>query len=184
MPKSASDAKQTAARLDTWRGFATKYGADSRHLLFSELATRDTRACLNNIHVCDGSMWDAVLGAESAAISRILQGLATTKCAQIVPSLRVVAKTGVCVVPSLANIRDIGYAPLLAAIPFWPQRIARILLRQALVLTRFSSGKERLLPNDSADSSTPPACKKLKIIYSHRGFFSIPSLQYPLDGCA
>src|SRR5688572_18661997 len=31
--KSAPDAKRTAARLDTWRGFATMYGVDSRHLL-------------------------------------------------------------------------------------------------------------------------------------------------------
>src|SRR5262249_42078633 len=28
--KSAPDAKQTTARLDTWRGFATKYGVDYR----------------------------------------------------------------------------------------------------------------------------------------------------------
>src|SRR5438477_9774924 len=35
--KSASDKAQTAARLDTWRGFVTQYGADSRHLLCREL---------------------------------------------------------------------------------------------------------------------------------------------------
>src|SRR5215471_20149587 len=42
VPKLVPDAKQTAARLDTWRGFATKYGANCRHLLFSELGTQDT----------------------------------------------------------------------------------------------------------------------------------------------
>jgi hypothetical protein len=31
--KSVPDKAQTAARLDTWRGFATPYGADSRQLL-------------------------------------------------------------------------------------------------------------------------------------------------------
>src|SRR5215831_15927691 len=43
VPKLVPDAKQTAARLDTWRGFATKCGANCRHLLFSELGTQDTK---------------------------------------------------------------------------------------------------------------------------------------------
>jgi hypothetical protein len=35
--KLAPDAKKTAARLDTWRGFSTKYGVNSRPLLFQEI---------------------------------------------------------------------------------------------------------------------------------------------------
>jgi hypothetical protein len=65
----------------------------------------------------------------NAAISRILQGSPTTKCAQSAPSLRVAAKTRACVVTGLVNIRDINCAPFLAFITFWPQRITRLLLR-------------------------------------------------------
>jgi len=113
------------------------------------------RACLNNIHVCDGAMWDAVLGASLkqyreyckdcdnemrpargrfAPAGRLpAHGHATAKAVAGCPVPSGCGQTGGCVVPSLANIRDIGCAPLLTAIPFWPQRIARILLRQALV---------------------------------------------------
>jgi hypothetical protein len=35
--KSVPDKAQTAARLNTWRGFATPYGADSRRLLCQEV---------------------------------------------------------------------------------------------------------------------------------------------------
>lgn len=31
--RMAQDAKGTTARLGTWRGFATKYGVNARHLL-------------------------------------------------------------------------------------------------------------------------------------------------------
>ncbi len=44
--------------------------------------------------------------------------------------LRLLPQTGLRL--TSRSHRDIGRAPLLAAIPFWPQRIARILLRQAL----------------------------------------------------
>lgn len=44
VPKSAPDAKETAARLDTWRGFPTKYGVDSRRFYGTNLRHR-TLAC-------------------------------------------------------------------------------------------------------------------------------------------
>ena len=67
----------------------------------------------------------------------ILQGFPTTKCAQIAPSLRVAARTGVCfvarLIDRLAPEFDSGGSPAcavrLAAIPSWPQRITRLLLR-------------------------------------------------------
>jgi hypothetical protein len=52
----------------------------------------------------------------------ILQGFTTTKCAQIDPSLRVAARTGVCVVARLGNI-DILPAPR-ASHPSRPDRNA------------------------------------------------------------
>jgi hypothetical protein len=75
-----------------------------------------------------------------AVIPRVLQVLATTKCAPRgrfaaagrvpahgrataepllgAPSLRVVAKTGACIVALLAHIRDMGCTSRLASIPF------------------------------------------------------------------
>jgi hypothetical protein len=71
-----------------------------------------------NTRVCDGGDVGCSSRSKFAAIPRVLQGLATTKCAQIAPSLRVAAKTGACIVALLAHIRDMGCTSRLASIPF------------------------------------------------------------------
>src|SRR6187397_2148595 len=66
-----------------------------------------TRAYLNNRHVCDGGDVGCRFRRIACSNMSILQGLPTTRCAQIAPSLRVAARTGVCFVALLDPI-DIG----------------------------------------------------------------------------
>src|SRR3990170_2910648 len=68
------------------------------------------RAYLNDRHVCDGGDVGCSFRRIARSNMSILQGLPTTKCAQIAPSLRVAATTGVCIVARLDHI-DIWPAP-------------------------------------------------------------------------
>ena len=65
---------------------------------------------LNHRHVCDGGDVGCSSRRRARSNMSILQGFPTTKCAQIAPSLRVAARTGVCVVARLDHI-DIWPAP-------------------------------------------------------------------------
>src|SRR5512147_2119529 len=49
-----------------------------------------------NPRVCDGGDAGCSFRSKAAAIPRVLQGFATTKCARSAPSLRVAARTGAC----------------------------------------------------------------------------------------
>jgi len=68
------------------------------------------RPCLNDRHVCDGGDVGCSSRRRARSNMSILQGFPTKKCAQSAPSLRVVARTGVCFVARLDHI-DIWPAP-------------------------------------------------------------------------
>jgi hypothetical protein len=65
-------------------------------------------------------MPDAVLGASPKQYREYREGLRRRNAPAVPPSLRVTAKTRICVVAPLANILDIGFTSLLASIAFWP----------------------------------------------------------------
>jgi hypothetical protein len=71
------------------------------------------RAYLDSRHVCDGGDVGCSFRRITRSNMSILQGLPTTRCAQIAPSLRVAARTGACFVARLDPI-DIGPAPCVA----------------------------------------------------------------------
>ena len=109
------------------------------------------RTYFTNPHVFDGGDVGCSFRRATAAISRILEGSPTAKCAR--PRSRVAwcgtGRGAACScdnAPQLPRLlpqtglrltsrsrRDIGCAPLLASIPFWAQRIAWGSMRWALV---------------------------------------------------
>src|SRR5262245_2492436 len=90
-------------------------------------------------HVCDGGDVGCRSRRRARSNMSILRGLPTKRCAQSAPSLRVAARTVVCIVARLDHIDRLApefdseaspaCAVRLAYGPSWPQRITRLYMK-------------------------------------------------------